>query len=98
MLTTPDNLLFFHLLVDDLQDKLLSFLIADIQLPPEQRFSSLASYPSSLVGMMSDSIEIPTSLAALGQRFPLCPLPAACEKKVLQKDLNYFVPFLKNLF
>jgi len=29
MLTTPDNLLFFHLLVDDLQDKLLHHLSWD---------------------------------------------------------------------
>ena len=29
MLTTPDNLLFFHLLVDDLQDKLLHLLSWD---------------------------------------------------------------------
>jgi len=29
MLTTPDNLLFLHLLVDDLQDKLLHHLSWD---------------------------------------------------------------------
>ena len=29
MLTTPDNLLFLHLLVDDLQDKLLHHLSRD---------------------------------------------------------------------
>jgi len=49
MLTTPDNLLFLHLLVDDLQDKLLQLHMAVISSLLQDQFTGAIYFKAAML-------------------------------------------------